>query len=147
MTGANGSYIQHNELSSRPAASERDAITPLWAPTASLGEIYVVPNPYVRGHNPDGWDLVPSNADPTGTKIAFVGLPRDSDCDIKIYTLAGDLVRVLHHDTRKNQSAYGKGAAFWDLVSRNGQDVVSGVYLYSVQCGGKNKVGRFVVVR
>jgi len=36
---------------------------------------------------------------------------------------------------------------FWNLISRNGQDVVSGVYLYSVDCGSEKKVGRFVLIR
>jgi hypothetical protein len=38
----------------------------------------------------------------------------------------------------------------WDLVSRNGQDVTSGVYLFSVEADDKNFkrfVGKFVVIR
>jgi hypothetical protein len=135
------------ELNSRPSSTEQDEVVPLWTPTPQLGDIYVVPNPYIRGKNPDGWDLIPSNADPTGTKIAFVGLPADEKCDIRIYTLAGDLVQTIEHDGRAGQPDFGKGAAFWNLISRNGQDIVSGVYIYSVQCGGKSKVGRFVVIR
>lgn len=135
------------ELGSTPSATEQDGVVPVWEARADggLDDVYVVPNPYIRGENPDGWDLVPNNADPTGTKLAFVGLPehrRDERCDIRIYTLSGDLVQTLSHE-----GGTGKGAVFWNLVSRNGQDVVSGVYLFSVECAGKSKVGRFVVVR
>lgn len=141
---AEGNVIRETELGSRPTASEASAVVPRWSPRP-LDNVYVVPNPYVRGQNPDGWDLTPSDADPTGTKIAFVGLPADP-CDIKIYTLAGDLVAALN-----NEGCTPFGDVYWNLVSRNGQDIVSGVYLYSVQCQGgsrgKTKTGRFVVVR
>lgn len=128
-------------LEGSPTAMERDAILPRWSakPAGDLSGVYVVPNPYIRGENPAGWDLTPSTLDPTGTKLAFVGLPREP-CTVKIYTLAGDLVRTLDHG-----GVYGD--VYWNLISRNGQDIVAGVYIYSVECGGKSKVGRFVVVR
>jgi len=133
-------------LAGRPAAMEAEGVIPRWnaRPAGDLGGVYVVPNPYIRGQNPFGWDLTPSNADPTGTKIAFVGLP-DQRCSVKIYTLAGDLVQTL--DSQADVTGGHDGAVFWNMISRNGQDVVSGVYLYLVECGGKSKVGRFVVVR
>ena len=101
----------------------------------------MVPNPYIAGKQPVGWDLTPSDSDPTGTRIAFARLPQGK-CTIRIFTLAGDLVQVLEQDTR----AHG-GTAFWNLVTRNGQDVVSGVYLFTVESEKGTKRGRFVVVR
>jgi hypothetical protein len=137
---------EHIELGGRPSATERDAVYPRWSAKAQAGVdgIYVVPNPYIRGENPQGWDLTPSDADPTGTKLAFVNLP-DEMCTVKIYTLSGDLVRTL--DNEADGGRRHDGAVFWNLISRNGQDVVAGVYIYLVECGGKSKVGRFVVVR
>jgi hypothetical protein len=38
----------------------------------------------------------------------------------------------------------------WDLVSRNLQDVASGIFLYSVECDDENFdrfIGKFVVIR
>ena len=62
---------------------------------------------------------------------------------IRIYTLSGDLVQEIPFDGRN-----GIGTVKWDLVSRNGQDVTSGVYLYSIEFdGGLDRiVGKFVVI-
>jgi hypothetical protein len=39
----------------------------------------------------------------------------------------------------------------WDLVSRSGQDVTSGIYIFSVETDTndafKRKIGQFVVIR
>jgi hypothetical protein len=55
------------------------------------------------------------------------------------------LVQVLYHDGRS-----GHGTLMWDLVSRNGQDVTSGVYLFAVEPDDgrlQETVGKFVVIR
>jgi hypothetical protein len=141
---------RHFELAGRPSASESDEVLPRWKSSTTGGDVIVVPNPYIKGQQPFGWDLTPSDADPTGTKIAFANLP-SANCTVKIYTLAGDLVQTLANDGRS-----GNGTVFWNLISRNGQDVVSGVYLYTVDCRdckdgtkgcGDRKVGRFTIVR
>jgi hypothetical protein len=137
------------ELESRPTAVEAQAVVPIWEAKEDMSGIHVVPNPYVRGGQPMGWDLTPSDRDPTGTKIAFVNLPKKR-CTVKIYTLAGDLVQTLIHDPvieRELGRNENGGTVFWNLITRNGQDVVSGVYLYSVECDGERKVGRFVLIR
>jgi len=42
----------------------------------------------------------------------------------------------------------GDGSLAWDLLSRNGQEVTSGVYLFSVEVDGFDRfVGKFVVIR
>ena len=106
-------------------------------------EIYVVPNPATR-ESMAAWALDPTNEDPSGTKVEFRHLPRATGV-IRIYTLAGDLVKELPFDSRR-----GVGTMKWDLVSRNGQDVTSGVYLYSVEVDGgqiDRKIGKFTVIR
>ncbi len=142
---------RYQELAGRPTSAERDAVIPQWEATTDGSEVYVVPNPYIRGGQPAGWDLTPSDSDPTGTKIAFTNLPK-ADCTVKIFTLAGDLVQTLTNDDWKS----GNGTVFWNLISRNGQDIVSGVYLYSIECKdcarevkgcGDRKVGRFTIIR
>ncbi len=57
----------------------------------------------------------------------------------------GDLVQSLSHN-----GTAGSGHISWNLMSRNGQEIVSGVYLYSVESDDsrfENFVGKFVVVR
>ena len=107
-------------------------------------EVYVVPNPATTAAM-QPWALSPNNDDPTGIKVEFRNLPADQGT-IRIYTLAGDLVEEIGFDGRT-----GVGSAKWDLVSRNGQDVTSGVYLYSIECDTnaafKRKIGKFVVIR
>jgi hypothetical protein len=88
--------------------------------------IYVVPNPATT-ESMQPWTLSPNNADPTGIKVEFRNLPSDRGT-IRVYTLAGDLVKELPFDGRT-----GDGTVEWDLVSRNFQDITSGIYLYSVE--------------
>ena len=102
------------------------------------GKAYVVPNPY---YGSAAWDLVPNPRDPTGTHVDFMNMP-SGDWTLKIYTVSGDLVRVLDNDGTRNI-----GQVKWDLVSRNGQDCVTGLYLYTVESGFGTQVGKFLILR
>jgi hypothetical protein len=105
--------------------------------------VYVVPNP-VTHESIAPWNLDPNNADPSGEKMEFRNLPKCKST-VRIYTLAGDLVQTLGHD-----GSGGNGTLAWNLVSRNGQTVTSGVYLFSVEPGDSRFskfVGKFVVIR
>jgi hypothetical protein len=158
------------ELFGRRSASETDGVVPQ-ASTRTGKSVWVVPNPY-RGYTdisqrPSAWDLTPNATDPTGTSIAFMGLP-PGKWTIKIYTVAGDLVQTLHNDDPVNDSirstilgSDGKshpgyntqqdnpndGQARWNLISRNGQDIVSGIYVFVVESGQGTQRGKFVVIR
>jgi hypothetical protein len=158
------------EKEGRRAAVEADAVSPQASPGSGKA-VWVVPNPY-RGVRsiPDrssAWDLVPNASDPTGTHIDFFGLP-SGRWTIRIFTVAGDLVAELHESDPVNESirstatdAYGAthpgfnrqqdysgdGQARWNLISRNGQDVVSGIYLFVVDSAAGQQRGKFVVIR
>jgi hypothetical protein len=74
----------------------------------------------------------------------FANLPRARN-KISIFTLDGDLVAELPHDGRQ-----GDGQMPWNLVTRNGQQVTSGIYLYAVQSEDKrfeDFLGKFVIIR
>ncbi|HMB71309.1 MAG TPA: hypothetical protein VKU85_18510, partial [bacterium] len=92
------------------------------------------------------WDLAETNFEPTGRRLKFFNLPERAT--IRIFSLAGDLVAELEHDDALVGPG-NRGQTSWNLISRNNQDTVSGVYLYHVesQMDGSTKIGKFVVIR
>ena len=109
--------------------------------------VIVYPNPYridgnysANGYEPGGGQ--PGNFD---RRLRFINLP--SQCTIRIYTLDGDLVRTLEHD--KQEGDLGATYHYWDLISRNTQAVVSGIYLFCVEDKktGETQVGKFVIIK
>jgi hypothetical protein len=106
-------------------------------------EIYVVPNPVTKAQTAP-WTLEPNNRDPSGEKLEFRNLPKCRST-VRIYTISGDLVAALPHD-----GVGGDGTLPWNMVSRNGQGIASGVYLFSVEPEDgrfRRAVGKFVVIR
>ena len=158
------------ELSGRRSATEADGVVPQGLAREGKSA-WVVPNPY-RGYRniedrPSSWDLTPNGSDPTGTHIDFMGLPR-GEWTIKVFTVSGDLVQTLFSHDAVNESirtalpgpggttvpGYNRqqdnpndGQARWNLISRNGQDIVSGIYLFTVESDGGMQRGKFVVIR
>ncbi|HEX7077124.1 MAG TPA: hypothetical protein VF363_01750 [Candidatus Eisenbacteria bacterium] len=138
-------------LSGNPAAQNSQVVYPRGDAVPDQRHVIVVPNPYRAGAP---WDLVPRTEDPSGTKVTFLNLP-GAKGTIRIFTLAGDLVRQIPFDGRppadlqygKNPITSGSGSVAWNLISRNGQRIVSGIYLYSVESDLGRDVGRFVVIR
>jgi hypothetical protein len=100
--------------------------------------VWVVPNPFRAAAD---WDRPQVYGDRLTRHLDFMGLPR-ARCTIRIWTVAGDHVATLDHDGTR-----GSGQAAWDLVSRNGQEVASGIYLYTVESSLGTARGRFVVIR
>ncbi len=117
--------------------------------TASLRQqdgvnIYAYPNPATREALAEFQKKPPSGTDPTGERIMFNNLP-DAHNIVKIYSASGDLIQTLDHD-----GTTGEGAVSWNLVSRNGQEVVSGIYLFSVESDDarfEDFRGKFVIIR
>jgi hypothetical protein len=106
--------------------------------------IYVYPNPATRDALDDFQPFYPNGEDPTGVRVVFANLPMAKN-KISIFTLDGDLVAEVEHDGRD-----GYGQASWNLMSRNGQEVVSGIYLYVVASEDnrfEDFIGKFVIVR
>jgi hypothetical protein len=158
------------ELNGRRTAVETEGVSPQVATRKGKG-VWVVPNPY-RGFSqlsqrPSSWDLTPNASDPTGTHIDFMGMPA-GQWTLKIFTVAGDLVEVMKSTDPVNdalranvtddngitrpgfnrqQDTANDGEARWNLISRNGQDVVSGIYLFTVESSQGTQRGRFVIIR
>ena len=47
----------------------------------------------------------------------------------------------------RQQDNPNDGQARWNLISRNGQDVVSGIYIFTVESGQGTQRGHFVIIR
>jgi hypothetical protein len=106
--------------------------------------IYVFPNPATREALEEFQELNPNGDDPTGVRVSFTNLPMARN-KIKVFTASGDLVQTIEHD-----GTDGIGHMSWNLMSRNGQEIVSGIYLYAVQSDDgrfDDFIGKFVVVR
>lgn len=116
-------------------------VMPRTTPAQTLDDVYVVPNPYKESA---AWDLAETNFEPTGRRIKFFNLP--DRAEIRIFTAAGDHVVTLEHE---NATADDPGQTSWNLVSKNNQDTVSGIYIFHVKSldDGSEKVGKFVIIR
>jgi len=101
-----------------------------------LYNVYVVPNPYRSG----GSRLTSENYHNFPDELVrFVNVP--SDCTIKIFTVAGDLVW-------ENEQTNNGGNVTWDLKNRGSESVTSGVYIYRIEkSDGDSVFGRIVVIR
>jgi len=138
-------------LQGNPSASNAQVVYPRGDSRKDQKNVFVVPNPYKAGAE---WDLVPSQEDPSGTKVTFMNLPATKGT-IHIFTLAGDLVKDIPFNGRPSSDLQygmdsvtgGSGSVPWNLISRNGQKIVSGIYLYSVDTELGRQVGRLVIIR
>ena len=118
-------------------ASFDDRVVPHAAAAPEGGRVWVVPNPY-RGSAP--WERPAVPGDVLTRHIDFMGLPQGHS-HIRVYTLAGDLVAEIDHDSGREN-----GEASWDLISRNGQQVEAGIYLFTVRSNQGDQRGRFVLI-
>ncbi len=108
-------------------------VVPNWGVDSDwVNNVRVVPNPYKISAS---WEQTYFN------KIAFVNLP--SMCDIHIFTLAGDHVITLEHRDYTGEI----GTEYWDLVSRNDQDVVTGLYVYRVETADDFVIDKFAIIK
>ncbi len=76
-------------------------------------------------------------------RIHFYNLP--AQCSIKIFTLDGDLVREIDHDLSSADPLSNHDT--WDLITRNTQLAVSGLYYWTVESrDGKVQMGKLVLI-
>ena len=124
-------------------------------PPSENGEykVGVYPNPYRVNA---AWDGTTSRT----RKLNFYNLPADSE--IRIYTLAGEIVATLKHNSDSyngeirwydNFSADNRiqsgGEHSWDLLSDSGLSVSGGLYLFTVKDfeTGDIQKGKFVIIK
>ncbi len=87
------------------------------APGQDLKTIRIVPNPfYIKAREVQ----FPKEFD----KIMFYNIP--AQCDIKIFTERGDLIKTIHHTD-------GSGDEAWNSVTSYRQVIVSGLYIAHIE--------------
>lgn len=119
-------------------------------------EIGVYPNPYYVNAVWDG-------SGERNRKLYFYNLP--ARCEVRIYTLAGDVVADFDHDAATYDGSnidwfrrfggseippqFAGGEHAWDLISKFDQAIASGLYLFSVKDieTGNIKTGKFLVIK
>ncbi len=105
----------------------------------SLDKIGVVPNPYISANS---WER--RNLNQTGRgerRLDFINLP--AQCEIRIYTLTGALIKTLYKDSSPTD-----GAISWNLVTDDGMDIAYGVYVYHVKAPEiGEKIGKFAIIK
>ncbi len=106
---------------------------------SDLDKIAVVPNPYVVAAT---WEpRSPYRFGRGERRIFFINLP--PRCTIRIYTIRGYLVDTIEHD-----STLENGQESWNLLSKDGQEIAYGVYIYHVDAPGiGEKIGKFAIIK
>jgi hypothetical protein len=137
--------------SSRTANATR--IFPGSPPATELRTVGVYPNPYRVNA---AWD---GNTNRT-RRLNFYNLPPRAE--IRVYTLAGEVVASMDHDAATytgdirwydNFSAENRllpgGEHSWDLLSENGLNLAGGLYLFTVKDldSGETQTGKFVIIK
>ena len=74
--------------------------------------------------------------------IHFINLPHK--CTIRIFSLDGDLIREIQHDYPKDSPRSMEER--WDLITRNTQAIVSGIYYWSVESEFGSQIGKLVII-
>jgi len=139
------------ELSALESSPNLNAVEAYPLPSSDAVEedglsVIVYPNPYRidGGYARAGYE----NRDRTKSaersrSIHFANLPKI--CTIRIYTLAGDLVRQIEHYRPEGgpESQHER----WNLISRNTQAVVTGIYIWHVSSDMGEQLGKIVVIK
>ncbi len=125
------------------------------AAVGDSGAVGVFPNPYYTRAVWDG----PGARE---KKIYFYNLP--ARCEIRIYTVAGDIVATLEHDASTytgsniqwfqhyasdNTQVMPGGLHAWDLITDADQAIATGLYLFTVKDlnTGVIKRGKFLIIK
>ncbi|MFW6129925.1 MAG: Ig-like domain-containing protein [Atribacterota bacterium] len=96
-----------------------------------LSDAYAYPVPWVPN---DGNDETGNLSD----GITFANL--SSKCEIKIYTVTGELVNEINHTN-------GSYIEVWDGKTKDRKKAASGMYIYRIHNSKENKSGKLMIIR
>jgi hypothetical protein len=98
-------------------------------------KVVVKPNPYKKKALFDNATLSYDH------KIDFLNLP--GNAKITIMDVSGQIVDVINFTSTDPNN----GSIFWDMFSKDGVEVASGLYIYIVEYDGGKQVGYFSIMR
>lgn len=93
---------------------------------------------------PTRLDLAPNYPNPfnPATTIHY-SLPKQSDVEIAVFSLRGELVKVLESETREA----GSYSVVWNGTNASNQTVASGIYIYRLKTANQTLSSRMVLIR
>ena len=104
-----------------------------------MDKIKVVPNPYFAASAFEGQNTFSSGRGPR--EIQFRYLP--SECTIRIYNIAGELVKTINHSSPLNS-----GTGRWDLLTEDNLSASYGMYVYHIVAPSiGEKIGKLAIVK
>lgn len=106
---------------------------------SKLDQIAVVPNPYVATNIAEPkTNFISGRGE---RRIFFIHLP--TECTIRVYTTAGELVKVLEHN-----APLDNGQLSWDLLNMDNMELAYGVYIYHVEAPGIGEhIDKFAIIK
>ena len=128
-------FAKNDQFSFRTVAAATDDTLA----TRELQDIYVVPNPYVATSVFEPRNPV-ARSERGERRLYFANVPRQ--CTIRIYTLAGELVETLDHN-----SSLDNGKVFWDMRTKDNMNLAYGLYIFHVDSPEGSYIGKFAVIK
>jgi hypothetical protein len=101
-----------------------------------LDRVKVVPNPYMISSQYEP-EFGAVRREPIRA-LKFNNLP--ARCTIHIFTLAGDKVKTIDHNSEN-------GTETWDMRAAGNREIAPGIYIYLVKTDTAEKIGRFAVIK
>ena len=120
---------------------------------------FAYPNPYYAGA---AWEGV-SSFQEESRKLIFANLPER--CTIRVFTTAGDLLDIIHHDQDykgtdirwfttfgaedPDKNIFSGGEHAWDLLTQDNQILARGLYIFTVEDleTGKLYKSKFLIIK
>lgn len=131
--------VNPNYPKSAQGLADIGAVQRVFSALAASGDVVGVnvrPNPYKRAALHDNFSNVYDH------KLLFYNLP--PECTITILDVSGQIIDQIQFSSNDPN----RGSVFWDMFSKDGIEVASGLYIYHVQSpSGGEKVGYFSILR
>ena len=125
----NNPAVRYTFTTVKPEAASGDDVLI----TSTLDQVKTVPNPY--------YAFYPEESDQFDRIVKFINLPPNQAMKIKIYNIAGDLLRTLERSGGSSDPEF-----VWDLKTEAGLWVASGIYIWVIEADGLGtKFGKMAI--